>query len=63
MNYSQSYFGKDLSELLYSDIVDFFVDEKDESNSIEFKSFSATYGNFNKNLEGIIRGVCALRIT
>ncbi len=59
MNYSENYFGKNLSDLEYSDIENFFVEEKDESNSMEFKSYSADYGNLNKNIEGVIRGICA----
>ena len=59
MDYSQNYFGKALSDLTFTDIENYFVEEKDESVSIEFKSYSATYGNLNRNLEGVIRGICA----
>lgn len=59
MNYSENYFGKNLTELNYTDIENFFVEEKEESNSLEFKSYSAEYGNLNKNIEGVIRGICA----
>ncbi|RZT91025.1 putative DNA-binding protein [Ancylomarina subtilis] len=60
MEFAKSYFGKELEELVYQDLVDFFIEEKDESDKIEFKAFSAKYGNLNKNLEGVIRGICAL---
>ncbi len=60
MEFAKSYFGKGLEEIVYQDLVDFFVEEKDESDKIEFKAFSARYGNLNKNLEGVIRGICAL---
>lgn len=58
-NYSQLYFGKDLESLEYQDILDYFVEEKEESENIEFKAYHNQYGSFNKNLEGVIRGVCA----
>jgi hypothetical protein len=59
MNYSENYFGKNLSNLEYADIENFFAEEKEETNSIEFKSYSAVFGNLNKNIEGVIRGICA----
>lgn len=58
-NYSQQYFGKDLNDLIYEDILSFFIEEKEESDKIEFKAFHPDFGNFNKNLEGVIRGICA----
>lgn len=59
MNYSENIFGKELNELTYADIEGYFEEEKEESNIIEYKSYSAKYGNFNKNIEGVIRGICA----
>jgi len=59
MNYSESIFGKNLTELTFSDIENYFSEEKEETNYIEFKSYSVAYGNFNKNIEGVIRGICA----
>ncbi|MFV9482265.1 ATP-binding protein [Christiangramia sp. ASW11-125] len=56
---SQTYFGKELSELKYKDIHDFFSENKKETNRIEFKSFHPKHGNFNKNIEGIIRSIVA----
>lgn len=58
-NYSYNYFGKDLNELTYSDIVDYFLTEREESDKIEFKAYHKQYGNFNKNFEGVVRGICA----
>ncbi len=60
MDYSKIYFDKTLDSLTYQDIVTFFIEPKEESTKIEFKSFSAQYGNFNNNLEGVIRGICAM---
>ena len=57
-NYSHQYFGKNLEDLVFQDIADFFATEKEESDKIEFKAFHPNYGNFNKNLEGVIRGIC-----
>lgn len=59
INYSKEYFGKDLNELQGPDIESFFEEEKEESDKIEFKAFHSEHGNFNKNLEGVIRGICA----
>jgi hypothetical protein len=59
MDFSTIYFAKPLEELVYQDIVEYFIEAKEESAKIEFKSFSAQYGNFNNNLEGVIRGICA----
>ena len=58
-NYSNQYFGKNLEDLEFQDILDFFIIEKEESDKIEFKAFHSKFGNFNKNLEGVIRGICA----
>lgn len=58
-NYSNQYFSKDLNELTFEDIEKYFTDSKEESDKIEFKSYHSIYGNFDKNLEGVIRGICA----
>lgn len=59
MDYSLSYFGKSIENLTYSDISNFFIEEQEESERIEFKAYSKQYGNFNKNLDGVIRAICA----
>jgi hypothetical protein len=59
MNYSINIFGKELTDLTYTDIENYFQEEKEESNIIEYKSYSAKYGNFNVNIEGVIKGICA----
>jgi hypothetical protein len=59
MDFSKSFFNKSIDDLDYQDIVGYFVELKEESTRVEFKAFSAQFGNFNKNLEGIIRAVCA----
>lgn len=61
MTYSNLYFGKNLTELIYKDIQDFFIEEKDESDKIEFKSyFSNEEKNHTEKENGIIRTICAL---
>ena len=60
MDYVRSYFGKSLDELIYQDVEDFFSETREETTRIELKSYSTKYGNFKKNLEGVIRGLCAL---
>jgi hypothetical protein len=59
MDYTLKYFGKVLDELQYSDIQNYFVEEREESEKIEFKAFSSQYGNFEKDIEGVIRAICA----
>lgn len=59
MDYSTNYFGKSLEELQYQDVEKFFLEAKEESTKIEFKSFSTQFGNLNSNLDGVIRGICA----
>jgi predicted HTH transcriptional regulator len=59
MSLIKTLLNKELDNLVYQDIIDFFINEQEESDIIEFKSYSVQYGNFNKNLEGIIRAVCA----
>jgi hypothetical protein len=61
MSYSKLYFGKELSELSYQDIENFFVDAKDESDKIEFKSYTnPDENNHNEKENGVIRAICGL---
>ena len=56
MTYSKLYFGKELDEVSYEDIENFFVDEKDESNKIEFKSYyNPDERNHTEKENGVIR--------
>jgi predicted HTH transcriptional regulator len=58
MSFVLKYFGKEIENLTYQDVVDFFSTEKEESDKIEFKSYVA--GGDEKDKEnGIIRSVCA----
>lgn len=58
-DYSSIYFRKPLNNLEYQDIVDFFVEPKEETTTVEFKSFSRQYGVFEQNLRGVTKGICA----
>jgi len=60
VNFSHSTFGKNLTDLSYQDIINYFVEEHTESNNIEFKAFSLEYGNFQRDLKGVIRAICGL---
>ena len=61
MSYSKLYFGKELGELTYADIENFFIDEKDESNKIEYKSYhNPDEKNHTEKENGVIRAICAL---
>lgn len=59
MDFSKQYLGKSINELEFVDIELFFREEREETEKIEFKSFSLEHGNFQKNIEGVIRGICA----
>ncbi|MDB5086496.1 MAG: ATP-binding protein [Mucilaginibacter sp.] len=58
MDFSTSYFGKPLNALLYDDIANYFVEPKQETETIEFKSF-ANSEQFDKSLQIVIRGISA----
>lgn len=61
MTYSTLFFGKELTDLFYNDIEKFFLEEKEESNKIEFKSyFSSEEKNHTEKENGVIRAICAL---
>jgi hypothetical protein len=61
LNYTKQYFGKELGELTYQDIENFFVEEKDESDKIEFKSYhNAEERNHTEKENGVIRAICGL---
>jgi len=59
MDFSTKYFGKNLDDLVYQDIVEFFSEPQTESNRIEFKSYNTT-NPFNEQLKKIYIGICAM---
>jgi hypothetical protein len=58
MNYSEIVFGKSLEELSIDKLQYFFSTPQGETATLEFKSFSR-YSTFDKNIDGIIKGLCA----
>ncbi len=61
MTYSKLYFGKELGELTFEDIEKFFVNERDESDKIEFKSYhNPDEKNHTGKENGVIRAICGL---
>jgi hypothetical protein len=58
MDYAQTYFGKPLAELQFADIEHFFIEERQESDQIEFKSYNAN-GPLEAKLGGLIEGITA----
>lgn len=61
MSYSKLYFGKELTELNFNDIENFFIEEKEESNKIEFKSYyDPEEKNHTEKETGVIRAICGL---
>lgn len=60
MKYSQILFGKDLNDLEYDDLVQFFIDEKDETLNLEFKSYHPTQGNHSDKENSVFKAICSL---
>jgi hypothetical protein len=61
MSYSKLYFGKELTELTYDDIEKFFIEEKEESNKIEFKSYhNPDEKNHTEKENAVIKTICGL---
>lgn len=58
MDFSTAYFGKPLDNLEYNDIVNYFAEPKQETETIEFKSYHPQ-AMFDKGLQGVIRGISA----
>ncbi len=58
MDFSTAYFGKPLDNLEYNDIVNYFADPKQETETIELKSYHPQ-STFDKGLQGVIRGISA----
>ncbi len=61
MNYPKQYFGKELNELAYKDIEKYFVEAKEESDKIEFKSYhNPDEKNHTEKENGVIKAICGL---
>lgn len=59
MKYSQIQFGKDLYDLVYDDILEFFDTEKEESLNLEFKSYPAQ-GSAQEKENSVMKATCGL---
>ena len=59
MSYSASLFNKELYKLEFSDIVNFFIINREETLFLEFKSY-VEHGEFSKKIEAIKKAVCGL---
>ncbi len=63
MTYSKLYFGKELSDLTFADIENYFVDEKEESDKIEFKSYhnhNSSEKDHKDKENGVLKTICGL---
>lgn len=59
MSYSKSILGKEIEQLTFQDLVDYFQNPRQESNIAEYKSFNPR-GDFEQKLTGVYQAVCAL---
>jgi hypothetical protein len=59
MKYSQVTFGKDLYDLNYNDLMQFFETEKEETLNLEFKSYPSA-GNYNDKEKAVFKSICGL---
>lgn len=61
MSYAKSFFGKEISDITYADVENFFKEEKEESDKIEFKSYYTIFeSHFNQKESGVIRAICGM---
>jgi hypothetical protein len=58
MDFAINYFGKDLNNITYCDVEEFFEIPRQENETIEFKSF-AVAATFEKGLDTVIQTICA----
>jgi hypothetical protein len=59
MKYSKTIFNKDLYDLEFTDVVNFFATTKDETLNLEFKSYVAQ-GEYFKKEDAVKKAVCGL---
>ncbi|HCW09284.1 MAG TPA: hypothetical protein DGG95_18155 [Cytophagales bacterium] len=55
MDYSSLFFGKTLNDVTYEDVEKFFLQERTETDQIEFKSFA---GNLESSFENVKKTIC-----
>lgn len=59
MKLANKFFGKNLDELKYEDIENYFQQARIESNHLEYKSYNSK-GDISSKLKGIFRVICAM---
>ena len=57
INYAQNIFGGDISEITGNDLVNFFVEQRLETDTLEFKSFPPQ-ANFDALMAKILKTIC-----
>lgn len=58
MDYAKTIFGNSLPEITYTDIENYFVSEREESDQIEFKSY-VEGGSLESKISGLVRSIAA----
>ena len=58
MDYSKTYLGKSLGELTHADVADFFLNEREETDQIEFKSYNER-ANDDDRYKGLVGSIAA----
>ena len=57
-SFAQDQFGKPIDQITASDLIDYFATERDESLTLEFKSFSQHERDIKHKENGILRTIC-----
>lgn len=60
MSYAKLYFGKEMNEVSYNDIESYFIDEKEESDKIEYKSFKSETTRDKVNYDSLLESICGM---
>ena len=58
VGFSKLYFNKNLEDLVYEDLTTYFIDERIESDKLEFKSYNQK-GNSSEKFNGICKSIAA----
>ncbi|MBD2751996.1 AlbA family DNA-binding domain-containing protein [Spirosoma validum] len=57
-SFAQNQFGKSIDQVTASDLISFFSEERDESLTLEFKSFSQREGDIKHKENAILKTIC-----
>ncbi|MEZ0484319.1 AlbA family DNA-binding domain-containing protein [Fibrella aquatica] len=58
-SYAQTHLGKTIDQLEAKDLVDYFAVDREESLTLEFKSFYQREGDIKHKESGVMRAICA----